>query len=164
MSSYLEAYGAAEEKRARVVRLLKITSISLVCAVLAGLILYGIFKNYSEEQRLKSFIALLQKKDYQGAYRMWGCSEAQPCPNYTFDKFIEDWGPASSHANEASAKIGLSQSCGTGVILRIDYNNAEPMAVWVERDSKIISFAPWPECPGRHLRIGAWLKSLFNRG
>jgi len=163
MSSYLEAYGAAEEKRAHRFKLLKITSITLLCVIVAGLILYAIFKNYSEEQRVKSFIALLQKKDYQGAYRMWGCTETQPCPNYTVDKFMEDWGPGSSHADESSASIGLSQSCGTGVILRIDYSKAEPMAVWVERDSKIISFAPWPECPGRHLRIGAWLKSLFNR-
>ena len=162
MSSYLEAYGAAEEKRAHRFKLLKIVSITLLCATVAGLILYGIFKNYSEEQRLKSFVALLQKKDYQGAYRMWGCSETQPCPNYAFDKFMEDWGPGSSHSTGSSPSIGLSQSCGTGVILRLDYKNAEPMAVWVERDSKIIGFAPWPECPGRHLRIGSWLRSLFN--
>ena len=163
MSGYLEAYGAAEEKRAHKVKLLKIISISLLSALIIGLILYGIFKNFSEEQRLKSFIALLQHKDYQGAYRLWGCTETTPCPNYTFDKFMEDWGPRSDHADHSSASIGLSQSCGTGVILRIDYKNADPMAVWVERESKIISFAPWPECPGRHLRIGALLRSLFNR-
>jgi hypothetical protein len=163
MSSYLEAYGAAEEKRAHKVKLLKIISISLLSALIVGLILYGIFKNFSEEQRLKSFIAVLQKKDYKGAYAMWGCTDAQPCPNYVFDRFLEDWGPGSEHADESTASIGLSQSCGTGVILRIDYRKADPMAVWVERDSKVISFAPWPECPGRHLRIGAWLRSLFNR-
>jgi hypothetical protein len=163
MASYLEAYGAAEENRAKKVRLVRITAVTLLCALVTGIILYGIFKNYSEEQRLKSFIAQLQKHDYPAAYRMWGCSETQPCPNYTFDRFMEDWGPKSSHADASSAQIGLSQSCGTGVILRIDYKNGEPMPLWVERDTKIISFAPWPECPGRHLRIGAWLRSLFNR-
>jgi hypothetical protein len=163
MASYLEAYGAAEENHARKVRLVKITAVTLICALVTGLALYGIFKNYSEERRLKVFIALLQKHDFTAAYRMWGCTETQPCPNYTFDKFMEDWGPKSSHADESSAQIGLSQSCGTGVILRVDYSSAEPMPLWVERDTKIISFAPWPECPGRHLRIGAWLRSLFNR-
>lgn len=163
MSSYLEAYGAAEEKRAKAVRILKITVICLLSAVTAGLILYGIFKNYSEERQVKTFIALLQKKDYPAAYRMWGCTETQPCPNYTFDRFLEDWGAHSSHADASSAHIGLSQACGTGVVLRIDYSNAEPTPMWVERDTKIIGFAPWPECPGRHLRIGAWLRSLFSK-
>ena len=163
MSSYLEAYGAAEEKRAGTLRLLKITVISLLCAATVGLILYAIFKNYPEERQLKLFVTLLQKKDYPGAYRMWGCTEAQPCPNYSFDRFLEDWGPKSAHADASSAHIGLSQACGTGVVLRIDYSSAEPVPMWVERDTKIIGFAPWPECPGRHLRIGAWLRSLFNK-
>ena len=163
MSSYLEAYGAAEEKHARQIKFAKISAAALLCALAVGLILYGLFKNYSEEQRVKSFVELLQKPDYQAAYRLWGCSETQPCPNYKFEKFMEDWGPQSAHGDESSAQIGLSQSCGTGVLLRVDYKSAEPMPLWVERDTKVISFAPWPECPGRHLRLGAWLRSLFGR-
>ena len=163
MSGYLEAYGAAEEKHATQIRLLKISAVSVLCALVVGLILYGIFKNYRQEQQAKSFIALLKKQDYQAAYRMWGCTESQPCPNYTYDKFLEDWGPKSPHADESSAHIGLSQSCGTGVILRLDYNKSEPVPLWVERDTRILSFAPWPECPGRHLHLGAWLRSWFSR-
>jgi len=34
--------------------------------------------------------------------------------------------------------------------------------LWVERNGQVISYAPWPECPGRHWHIGAWLRSLFN--
>jgi hypothetical protein len=59
----------------------------------------------------------------------------------------------------------MSQTCGSGVVVRLDYNgNQEAVPLWVERESKMISFAPWPECPGRHLRIGAWWRSLFGRG
>jgi len=35
--------------------------------------------------------------------------------------------PKSAHANVASARIRLSQSCGTGVLLRVDYQGAEPV-------------------------------------
>jgi hypothetical protein len=164
MASYLEAYGAAEEQRAARLRLIKNSSIVLGVVLVVGLVVYGIFKNYSEEQRAKTFVSLLQAHDYQGAYRLWGCLDTHPCPDYPFDKFLEDWGPKSAHADQSSAKIGLSQSCGSGVVIRLDYKGSEePVSLEVERSTKIISFAPWAECPGRHLHIGAWLRSLFNR-
>jgi hypothetical protein len=165
MASYLEAYGAAEQHRARIMGVVKISSIILGCALVIGLILYGVFKNHGEEQRAKTFLGLLAAHNYAAAYAMWGCTEAHPCPAYPFAKFQEDWGPKSEHAGETVARIGLSQSCGSGVLIRLDYKAAEePVSLWVERDSGVISFAPWPECPGRHLHFGAWLKSVFGGG
>ncbi len=164
MASYLEAYGAAEELHSKRVRLVKFVSIALAAILIVGGTLFAIFRNHSEESQINTFVDLLRKNDFQAAYRMWGCTDTHPCPGYTFQKFQEDWGPASTHANQSSAQIGLSQSCGTGVVIRLDYSGAEePVALWVERDTGIISFAPWAECPGRHLRLGAWLKSLFGR-
>jgi len=163
MSSYLEAYGAAEQRRARIMAVVKTSSIVLACALVAGLILYGVFKNYGQERRAKTFLALLNAQNYPAAYLMWGCTESHPCPDYTFAKFQEDWGPKSEHANDTAAHIGLSQSCGSGVVIRVDYKaNTEPVSLWVERDTGILSFAPWPECPGRHLHFGTWLKSVFG--
>ena len=165
MSSYLEAYGAAEQHRAKVIGIFKYVSIVLACVLVVGLILYGIFKNHSEEQRAKSFVGLLDAHNYPAAYAMWGCTDSHPCPGYPMTKFLEDWGPQSAHANQTVAHIGLSQSCGSGVLLRLDYKPAEePVSLWVERDTGVISFAPWPECPGRHLHFGAWLRSVFGRG
>jgi len=164
MSSYLEAYGAAEAQREKRVRLIKYISVTLAVILVAGLILFAIFRNHGEEQEVKAFVAMLRSHDYQSAYRLWGCSETHPCPEYSFARFQEDWGPASPHADQASASIGLSQSCGSGVVIRLDYQGSvEPVTLWVERENKVISFAPWVECPGKHLRIGAWLKSLFGR-
>lgn len=164
MSSYLEAYGAAEELRVQRVRLVKNCSIALAVVVVAGLILFAIFRNHGEEQQAKTFLSLLRAQDYRGAYRMWGCSDTRPCSEYSFEKFQEDWGPNSGHADQSSAAIGLSQSCGSGVVIRLDYKGSEaPLALWVERDTKVIGFAPWAECPGRHLHIREWLKSLFGR-
>lgn len=163
MSGYLEAYGAAEQQRARVIAIIKASSIILASLLVVGLILYGVFKNYSEEQRAKTFLGLLDAHNYPAAYTMWGCTDSHPCPDYPFAKFQEDWGPKSGHANETAAHVALSQSCGTGVLIRLDYKGSEqPVSLWVERDNGTISFAPWPECPGRHLHFGAWLKSVFG--
>jgi len=164
MASYLETYGATEEHRAKRIHLIKNAAIVVVSVIAVALIAYAILKNRSEEQQAKTFVSLLQAHDYQGAYRLWGCSDAHPCQDYRFDKFMEDWGPKSAHANQSTAKIGLSQSCGSGVVIRLDYQGPEePVTLDIERGTKVISFAPWAECPGRHLHIGAWLRSLFNR-
>jgi|HubBroStandDraft_2_1064218.scaffolds.fasta_scaffold643632_1 hypothetical protein len=165
MSSYLEAYGAAEQHRARVMGLLKNCSIILAGVLVAGLIVYAVFKNHSEERQAKNFLGLLAAHNYSIAYTMWGCTETHPCPQYTFPKFLEDWGPKSAHAGDpGAASIGLSQSCGSGVVIRLDYRGSESVPLWVEHDTGTLSFAPWPECPGRHLHFGAWLKSLFSAG
>jgi hypothetical protein len=163
MSSYLEAYGASEEQRVQRLRLVKIGAITLASVLIVGLALYAIFKNYSEERQVKNFVALMRGQDYRGAYGLWGCTEAHPCPAYSFAKFLDDWGPKSPHSDESSAHIALSQSCGTDVVIRLEYSGSEdPVTLSVERATKVVSFAPWEECPGRHLHIGAWLRSLFN--
>ena len=164
MSSYLEAYGANEARREKRVRIIKISSIVVGCVLVAGLILYGIFRNYGEEQQAKTFIDLLRAHSYPRAYQLWGCTEANPCPAYPFSKFLEDWGPQSAHPDQSSVQISSSESCGSGVMIRIHYNaSEEPVPLWVERGTKTISFAPYAECPGRHLRIGAFFRSLFGR-
>jgi hypothetical protein len=164
MASYLEAYGAAEEQRAKRVRLIKNSAVALVSLIVVGLVAYALLKNRPEEQQAKTFVGLLQAHDYQGAYKLWGCSDTHPCKDYPFDKFMEDWGPKSPHADQSSAHLGLSQSCGSGVVIRLDYQGSEePVSLDIERSTNVISFAPWAECPGRHLHIGTWLRSLFGR-
>src|SRR5579883_1641532 len=112
MSSYLEAYGAAEARHERRIRIVKIASLTVACALIAGLILYGMFRNYREEQQAKNFIALLRAHDYQRAYQLW-CPSASACPAYPFNKFLDDWGQQSAHADESSAHIGSTESCGS---------------------------------------------------
>ena len=165
MSSYLEAYGAAEERHARTGKIVKRVSIALGGILLVALILFAFFRNFFEERRAKNFLAELSTHNYQSAYAMWGCTEAHPCPDYSFAKFQQDWGPKSDFANPAATQIALSQSCGSGVVIQLNYKpSQDPVALWVERDSGVISFAPWVECPGRHLHFRAWLKSVFGRG
>src|SRR5258708_9094252 len=119
MSSYLEDYGASEERRSKRIRLIKLGTISSISAILVALIFYAVFKNHSEQQQAKTFVAALTAQDYQGAYRMWGCTDASPCRDYPFNKFLDDWGPKSTHADESSPHIGLSQSCRSAVVIPI---------------------------------------------
>jgi|SRR5947209_4363802 len=163
MSGYLEAYGSDEERKARRATLIKRGVLLVLFLAIAGGLGYTLFKNYSEERIIKTFLEDLRKQDYQSAYGLWGCTASKPCRDYSFSKFMDDWGPKGPHADVSNARIGLSQSCGTGVILRVDYKGAEPVPLWVERGSRTISFAPWPECPGKHLHVGTFLRSLFSR-
>ena len=131
MSSYLEAYGAAEQHRARIHRDRQDTPrSSLVGVLVVGLILYGVFKNHAEEQRAKTF-RVAGAHNYPAAYAMWGCTDSHPCPEYPFPSFWRTGDPKSAHAKAIwRAVIGLSQSCGSGVVIRLDYKSPEePVAV-----------------------------------
>lgn len=164
MAGYLESYAAIEERKARNRTRLKRSIIIGVCALVVALFLYAIFKNRHQEREVKSFLGLLQNHQYQDAYHMWGCGEKTPCRDYAFPKFLEDWGPTSPHANAANAKISLSQSCGDGAFIRLQYAHAEPVGLMVDKSTDIISFAPsdWVECPGRHWHFWEFIKGLFR--
>ena len=163
MGSYLEEYGSHEALRAKRLRLVKIVSICAVLAFVLGAILYSSFRNYSEESQVKAFLRLLRNGQYPDAYIMFGCTEATPCPNYPFPRFRDDWGPQSAHADAASASVGDADSCGSGVLVQVNYAHADTVALWVERGSNTIGFAPWNQCPGRHWHIGAFFKSLIGK-
>jgi hypothetical protein len=146
-------------------KVIKRAIFALVVVIVGGLILFWQFKNFSEEQDAKTFLRRLGNHEYQQAYAMFGCTEKQPCAGYALSRFMEDWGPKSPFTDPSKAKIGLSQSCGDGVLLRLDYPNAEPVMLIVDRKTDVISFAPpgWVECPGRHWHFGRFIKSLFNK-
>jgi hypothetical protein len=165
MASYLEHYGATADRKAKKLKLVKRVIFALLVAIAGGLILWWQFKNFSEEQDAKTFLQRLRDRQYQQAYAMFGCTEKQPCPTYSLSKFMEDWGPNSAHADHSNAKIVLSQSCGEGVFLRIDYPRSEPVTLMVDRKTDVIGFAPsgWIECPGKHWHFWRFVKSLFGK-
>ncbi len=163
MASYLEAYGEGEEQHAKRLRIFKWIVIAVVLTAVSGFVLYEIFQNYSEEHEVQAFLERLKNKDYQGAYAMWGCTAQTPCRDYAFEKFLEDWGPNSPHANIAAAKIGSSDTCGTGVVIPIDFKGTEAVPLWIDRGSKIIGFSPDPECQKRRWRFREFFHSLFHK-
>ena len=143
MAGYLDQYGAGEERRER---LIKITVVSIVALIIAGGALYFIFRNYRQEQRVKAFFQLLEAKDYQSAYVLWGCTQQTPCRDYPLSAFMEDWGPQGRAGSVNQHDIVRSRSCGSGVIITVGLANHQEK-LWVERDSLTIGFSPWPSCP-----------------
>jgi hypothetical protein len=143
MAGYLDQYGAGEERRARIIRNIVI---SAVAAVVLGGVLYFIFHNYRQEQQVKRFFALLARHDYQDAYQLWVRTDSDR-KGYPMAAFLRDWGPQGSHPDAADYRIARSRSCGTGVILTVDFPKSQQEKLWVERDTLTIGFSPLPGCP-----------------
>lgn len=160
MAGYLEDYGVGDAQREKK---LKWITISLVSAAVLGVILYAMFRDFKEDRRISQFRKALQQQDFKTAYTFWGCTQEVPCRDYGFDKFLEDWGPQGANAKVATASVSDSERCGNGYIVAFD-TGKDPVSLWVERDTGVLSYAPWSACPERKLRIMKWLKMKFGRG
>ena len=114
MPGYLEGYGTGEEKREK---LIKRIALGFVLALILGGVSYFFLRNYRETQQARLFFELLRKQDYTVAYRLWGCTPTSPCRGYSMDKFMQDWGPKSPHADLSALKITKTRGCSTGVIV-----------------------------------------------
>src|SRR4051812_29279578 len=98
MAGYLDQYGAGEERRNRII----IRSVLgvLILAVVSTLGWY-LLLNHHQESIVKDFVAALKRSDTQGAYRIWGCTSSRPCLDYTYEKFLIDWGPGPNGPDPA---------------------------------------------------------------
>ncbi len=157
MASYLEDYGEAQARRSRKLRWLILTPLIVI---LIATVAYFKFRDYSEYKRAANFLDLLKKKDYKSAYALWGCTDQKPCPQYAFDKFMEDWGPSSPMRNPDQARISGKKGCKTGVINFVQVPGQEDVQLWVDRRTGEIGFAPWrlkPVPPGFRTQLAAWM-------
>lgn len=143
MAGYLDQYGAGEERREKII---KILGFSLLAVLVAGGILFFIFHNYAQEHVVTRFFERLQAHDYQGAYEMW-VRTADDRKSYPFQAFMRDWGPQGEHPDVSNFRIAKSRSCGSGVILTVDFGNKQEEKLWVQRNDLTIGFSPLPGCP-----------------
>ena len=90
MAGYLQNYGAGEEHRNRVV---KFIILGVFAALILTLAAYLFLHDRSEKKTVEQFLAQINSHDYKDAYVTWGCTEAKPCRNYDYARFLEDWGP-----------------------------------------------------------------------
>jgi hypothetical protein len=144
MAGFLDQYGAGDERRGKII---KTAVISLVSLAVVGSVLFFVFHNFREEQRVKQFYSLLAGRDYKAAYALFGCTDTTPCRYYEFERFLEDWGPASGHNDLSNVRISRSRSCGSGVLLTIEYGSNQREKLWVERRDMSIGFPPVQGCP-----------------
>jgi len=144
MSTYLDEYGAADARRERIFK--RLLYVTLAVALLAGMLWY-IFRDFREERRVRAFLESIEDGNYPAAYVMWGCSEEAPCPNYSFENFMGDWGP-NVVGDARSLEITSKRSCSGGIIQTLQVAGQEVL-LWVDRQDGELAFAPWPMCNPR---------------
>ncbi len=162
MSSYLDQYGAGEERRERIIKwLVGLTFFSLFFGILG----YYLFKNHAQEAEVRHFISQIRAKDYKGGYASWGCTDAKPCRGYPYEKYLEEWGPAN---NAAEIRITDSETCNAGVIVSLIKSGQEEK-LWVEKNHSGLGFSPFPSCPNKsplanmiHQTVGKLRKPFLN--
>lgn len=142
MAGYLDQYGAGEARREKIIKTVVIAVIALI--VVGGPLLF-IFHNYRQESQVKQFFHLLAARRYSEAYALWGCTDAHPCKGYPMTSFMQDWGP--ERGDVSNFRIARSRSCGSGVILTVDFDKNREEKLWVQRDDLTIGFSPLQGCP-----------------
>ena len=143
MPSYLDDYGADDARREKIVKRIIITVI--IVSISAGL-LYWMLKDYREKGQTKAFLQLVQDGDFEAAYALWGCTESQPCLEYSYEKFLRDWGPDGEYGNISAAHITRTRSCEAGIIQTLEIPEYGDVLLWVDRSDHYISYAPWAIC------------------
>ncbi len=159
MAGYLDTYGADDVARSRNIKRI---ALALVCAGGFALALFLFLHNRTEKRVVSGFLGDLRGGNYQQAYQTFGCTPSTPCRDYSFAKFMEDWGPKGQYADAKSGRITTVDSCGGGVVLTLEIPKVEPFGLYVDRGTKVLSFAPWPRCPGRHWRFMEFLSRHFS--
>ena len=164
MASYLDQYGAGEEKRENII---KFSVLGVLFVLIFGSLSYYLFKNFAQEQKVRTFLEIVRKKDYPAAYQYWGCSVASPCPSYGYDKFMDDWGPKT--VSPENLRIEDSESCNAGVILTVATGPEKQEKIWVEKEGGGLAFSPFEVCPNKsplsnmiHHTVGKLRKPFLN--
>jgi len=110
-------------------------------AVVAACLLLYRFANFREERVVRQFLDELKAGNYQQAYRIWG-----PSLTYSFEDFTSDWGERGYYGRVTDYKILDSQTRGSGVVVYVKFKHLKkPMAFWVERKTRALGFAPFPD-------------------
>ena len=157
MSAYLQNYGPGEEARGRLIKRLAFGLIGVVILGIAG---YLYLQDYQEERQTKQFLEQLNARQFEAAYRTWGCTDAQPCRDYAYKRFLDDWGPQKANADW---KVKGVDGCAAGAIVLVAAAGAEATPIWVERGSNSLTFSPWTECPGKRWRFKQFFQRILGK-
>jgi hypothetical protein len=157
MAGYLDQYGAGDERRERRNRGLFIAGGAFLLGLLFWWFLYGWDKSevvrephiarmvqklrhHNQEGEVRQFLELLRNRQYEAAYKVWGANK-----DYPFDKFMEDWG---SQRSISSFEITRSRTCGSGVVITVDFPKGQEENLWVQNADRTIGFSPFAAgCP-----------------
>lgn len=143
--------GSSEEPQSKIRRYL-ITGV--VLALLLGAGVRYVLRYHAEKKTVARFLDTVVRGDLQAAYRIW-----QPKPTYTFQDFLEDWGPQGFYGPVQSYRIAAAQRPrgGSGVIVVVELSplrtfpaeqddegnrQMKEVRIWVEGRDQSLSFPP----------------------
>lgn len=155
MGSYLQTYGVDEVRRGRKVRRIVIAVASLVIALALG---YLFLHNFPESRKVSRFLADVNAHNYRAAYQEWGCTDQSPCPNYDFQRFMNDWGTKTG----GSWTVASTDSCATFLTVNVQAPGSELQSLAVQRNDKSLGFAPAPECQERKWHWKQFFQRMFG--
>lgn len=142
---YMENFGVADARREK--RFLRVV-LMVVGAALLGTLFWYYYRTFFEERAVHQFLDNLAARDYKAAHAQFGCTDATPCRDYDFTKFMEDWGDKSPYADVSGVKITLAEPCGNMIWIAIKHPNQKELGLAVDPETRIITYAPEARCPG----------------
>jgi hypothetical protein len=162
MADYMTGYGADDARRESRWKLF----FGVLLLIAAALLVWWMFlRNLQPERRLDEFVQALKSKDFPTAYTFWGCSQAAPCKDYTYQQFLEDWGPEGRYKDAGTGAVLRSGHTGSAArrfllrfkppddcpesIIRVLRAGSENIPLLVNRADGVIGFSPWPVCNPR---------------
>jgi hypothetical protein len=157
MVIFLQQYGAGDERRSRIIKLIIAAFLVVIVLAVTG---YLFFRNFPEKEKIKHFLAEVNEHRYDAAYREWGCTPNHPCRDYDFDRFMRDWGVKVSSPWDIASVDG----CKTFVTVNVQASGAELQSLMVERGTHVMGFAPAPECQEREWHWKEFFHRLFGGG
>ena len=137
MAEFLEGYGVKDERRER--RSKKIVY-ALLALVLVSVVAFFAFRDIREKRQANRFVAFIAQKNFEQAYRLWGCDPAKPCRDYNFERFVADWGKLDLVTAKTS-----DQSCSSGLIRTFEFAPDNKVYIWVDKSDRTISYAPFDD-------------------
>ncbi len=141
----------AEEPQSKLMRYV-ITGLIFVILLAGGL--WYLFRFDTEKRTVETFLEAIVAENYEAAYQLW-----KPTAAYSFNEFMEDWGPEGYYGPVRSYKItNASRPDGaSGVIVTVEVSPDAPfptsreteklprireVSLWVERKDQSLGFAP----------------------
>ncbi len=126
----------------------------VVLALLVALAISYLVRFHTEKETVERFLQALASGDTRQAYRLW-----KPQPSYTYNDFLQDWGPSGFYGPVKSFRIVTTQqergASGVVVVAAVSPDrpfppddNAEEsrrtkeVKIWVERGDQSLSFPP----------------------
>ncbi|HXU47423.1 MAG TPA: hypothetical protein VN727_00120 [Candidatus Binatia bacterium] len=122
--------------------------------VIAAITIAVLLRFHTERNTVRQFMNAVAESNFQQAYQVW-----KPSPSYTFQDFMQDWGPDGYYGPVKSFRIDnhLTQKQGTVVSITVDVSPYRPfpadddpikasktkqVRLWVQFKDESISFPP----------------------